>query len=65
MEIQAFQISHVITWCNTSVGAEANSLKKVTRAGERPVCPLQSRAYGMHSQSHDLGECAKWVVNFI
>ena len=30
--------------------------KKVTSAGERPVCHLQSRAYGMHSQkSRSLG----------
>ena len=30
-------------------------LEKVTRAGERPVCHLQSRAYGMHlSESRSL-----------
>ena len=52
MEIQAFQPWLVITWCNTSVGSDAISLEKVTRVGERSVCHLQSRAHGLHSQSH-------------
>ena len=56
MEIQAFQPWLVITWCNTSVGADANSLEKVARAGERLVCHLQSpRVRYALSKSRSLG----------
>ena len=35
------------------MGADANSLEKITRAVDRPVCYLQSRAY--ESESRSLG----------
>ena len=33
-------------------GRRCKLFGKVTSAGERPVCHLQSALYGMHSQSH-------------
>ena len=47
-------------------GRRCELLRKVTGAGERPVCHLHSRAYGMHPQG-DVRQVwsAKWVVNFI
>ena len=47
-------------------GADATAFEQATRAGERPVCHVQHRAYGMHCESQVPGEwVAKWVVNFM
>ena len=47
-------------------GADATALGQATRAGDRPVCHVQHRAYAMHSESQVLVEwTVKWVVNFM